>query len=116
METITNKEVNVRLDNEKGTLCLTGLLAGTMVFLYDSQGELKGKHKFALPSLTMEIPQQGTYVLVMSHPNCQPGSPEIYIFRDINNTGMLLIKHTGILFKWKLLISEYQSSLHQRQR
>ena len=22
---------------------------------------------------------------------------------------MLLIKHTGILFKWKLLISEYQS-------
>ena len=76
METITNKEVNVRLDNEKGTLCLTGLLAGTMVFLYDSQGELKGKHKFALP---------------------------------INNTGMLLIKHTGILFKWKLLISEYQS-------
>ena len=92
METITNKEVNVRLDNEKGTLCLTGLLAGTMVFLYDSQGELKGKHKFALPLLTMEIPQQGTYV-----------------FRDINNTGMLLIKHTGILFKWKLLISEYQS-------
>ena len=72
METITNKEVNVRLDNEKGTLCLTGLLAGTMVFLYDSQGELKGKHKFALPLLTMEIPQQGTYVLVMSHPNCQP--------------------------------------------
>ena len=40
METITNKEVNVRLDNEKGTLCLTGLLAGTMVFLYDSQGEV----------------------------------------------------------------------------
>ena len=37
------------------------------------------------------------------------GSPEIYIFRDINNTGMLLIKHTGILCKWKLLISEYQS-------
>ena len=72
METITNKEVNVRLDNEKGTLCLTGLLAGTMVFLYDSQGELRGKHKFALPSLTMEIPQPGTYVLVMSHPNCQP--------------------------------------------
>ena len=55
METITNKEVNVRLDNEKGTLCLTGLLAGTIVFLYDSQGELRGKHKFALPSLTMEI-------------------------------------------------------------
>ena len=72
METITNKEVNVRLDNEKGTLCLTGLLAGTMVFLYDSQGELKGKHKFALPSLTMERPQPGTYVWVMSHPNCQP--------------------------------------------
>ena len=64
METITNKEVNVRLDNEKGTLCLTGLLAGTMVFLYDSQGELKGKHKFAFPSLVMEIPQQGTYLLV----------------------------------------------------
>ena len=73
METITNKEVNVRLDNAKKmkkALCL--LLAGTMVFLYDSQGELKGKHKFALPLLTMEIPQQGTYVLVMSHPNCQP--------------------------------------------
>ena len=34
METITNKEVNVRLDNQKGTLCITGLLVGTMVFLY----------------------------------------------------------------------------------
>ncbi len=57
MDVITNKEVNVYLDNEKGTLCLTGLLAGTMVFLYDSQGELKSKHKFALPSSTMEISQ-----------------------------------------------------------
>ena len=64
MDVITNKEVNVYLDNEKGTLCLTGMLVGTMVFLYDSQGELKEKHRFALPSLT--------YVLVMSHPNCQP--------------------------------------------
>ncbi len=26
METITNKEVNVRLDNQKGILCITGLL------------------------------------------------------------------------------------------
>lgn len=41
MDVITNKEVNVYLDNEKGTLCLTGMLVGTMVFLYDSQGELK---------------------------------------------------------------------------
>ena len=72
METITNKEVKVRLDNEKGSLCLTGLLSGTMVFLYDSQGELRGKYQFTLPSLTMLIPQAGTYVLVMSHPNCQP--------------------------------------------
>ena len=45
MDVITNKEVNVYLDNEKGTLCLTGMLVGTMVFLYDSQGELKEKHK-----------------------------------------------------------------------
>lgn len=72
METITNKEVDVQLDNEKGTLCLTKLLTGTMVFLYDSQGDLKGKQKFALPSITMIIPKRGTYVLVMSHPNCQP--------------------------------------------
>lgn len=71
METITNKEVNVHLDKETGTLCLTRLLAGTMVFLYDSQGELRGKHQFALPSLTITIPRHGTYVLVMSHPNCQ---------------------------------------------
>ena len=42
MDVITNKEVNVYLDNEKGTLCLT------------------------------EISRKGTYVLVMSHPNCQP--------------------------------------------
>ena len=55
MDVITNKEVNVYLDNEKGTLCLTGMLVGTMVFLYDSQGELKEKHRFALPSLTLEI-------------------------------------------------------------
>ena len=80
METITNKEVNVRLDNEKGILCLTGLLAGTMVFLYDSQGELRGKHKFALPSLTMEIPRPGAYVLVMSHPNCRPEVRRIIYF------------------------------------
>jgi len=72
METITNKEVNVHLDKETGTLCLTRLLAGTMVFLYDSQGELRGKQQFALPSLTITIPRHGTYVLVMSHPNCQP--------------------------------------------
>lgn len=72
METITNKEVGVQLDNKKGILCLTKLLAGTMVFLYDSQGDLKGKQKFALPSITMIIPKSGTYVLVMSHPNCQP--------------------------------------------
>lgn len=72
METITNKEVNVHLDKEVGALCLTGLLVGTMVFLYDSQGELRGRHQFVLPSLTITIPKQGTYVLVMSHPNCQP--------------------------------------------
>ena len=72
METITNKEVNVHLDKETGILCLTRLLAGTMVFLYDSQGELRGKHQFALPSLTITIPRHGTYVLVMSYPNCQP--------------------------------------------
>ncbi|SCH40958.1 Uncharacterised protein [uncultured Bacteroides sp.] len=72
METITNKEVNVRLDNQKGTLCITGLLVGTMVFLYDSQGELRGKSKFELPSISMLVPKYGTYVLVMSHPNCQP--------------------------------------------
>ena len=72
METITNKEVNVHLDKEAGALCLTGLLVGTMVFLYDSQGELRGRHQFALPSLTITIPKQCTYVLVMSHPNCQP--------------------------------------------
>ena len=72
MDVITNKEVNVYLDNEKGTLCLTGMLVGTMVFLYDSQGELREKHQFALPLLTITISKQGTYVLVMSHPNCQP--------------------------------------------
>lgn len=72
METITNKEVNVQLDNEKGILCLTKLLNGTMVFLYDSLGDLKGKQKFVLPSLTMIVPTHGIYVLVMSHPNCQP--------------------------------------------
>ena len=49
METITNKGVNICLDNESGELCLTNLLSGTMVFLYDSQGELREKHQFALP-------------------------------------------------------------------
>lgn len=72
MDTITNKEVNVRMDYERKTLNLTGLLAGTMVFLYDSQGELMEKCQFTLPSITMAIPKCGTYVLVMSHPNCQP--------------------------------------------
>ena len=65
METITNKGVNICLDNESGELCLTK-------FLYDSQGELREKHQFTLPLLTITISKQGTYVLVMSHPNCQP--------------------------------------------
>ena len=107
METITNKEVNVRLDNEKGTLCLTGLLAGTMVFLYDSQGELKGKHKFAF--IDYGNPSTGYLCFGNESSELPTGSPEVYIFRDINNAGMLNKKHTGILFKWKLLISEYQS-------
>ena len=72
MDVITNKEVNVYLDNEKGTLCLTGMLVGTMVSLYDSQGELKEEQRVNLPSLTLDIAKKGTYVLVMSHPNCQP--------------------------------------------
>ena len=38
MDVITNKEVNVYLDNEKGTLCLTGMLVGTMVFLLIRRG------------------------------------------------------------------------------
>lgn len=70
MQTITNKGASVSLDNE--TLNVSGLLAGTMLFLYDSQGELCGKCKFALPSVALTIPKQGAYVLVMSHPNCQP--------------------------------------------
>ena len=36
-------------------VCLTNLLSGTMVFLYDSQGELREKHQFALPLLTITI-------------------------------------------------------------
>lgn len=72
METITNKKVNVHLDKEVGTLNVADLLENTMVFLYDSQGELIGKYRFVNPSLTLIFPRQGTYVLVMSHPNCQP--------------------------------------------
>lgn len=72
MEIITNKEVQVHLDKDKGTICLMGMLSGTMVYLYDSQGELRGKDKYVGNSLTMDIPEYGTYVLVMSHPNCQP--------------------------------------------
>lgn len=79
---ITNEKVKVRLDNEEGILCLTGLLSGTMVFLYDSQGELKSKHKFALPSLAMQLPVYDTYVLVMSHPNCQPEVRKISYSKD----------------------------------
>lgn len=72
MEIITNKEVQVHLDEDKGTICLIGMLASTMVYLYDSQGELRGKYKYVEDSLTFDIPEYGTYVLVMSHPNCHP--------------------------------------------
>lgn len=72
MEIITNKEVKVLVDNEQGTICLTGMLTGTMVFLYDLQGELRGKFRYAESELTLTIPEIGTYVLVMTHPNCQP--------------------------------------------
>ncbi len=70
MQTITNKGASVSLDNE--TLYVSGLLVDTMLFLYDSQGELCGKCKFTMPSVTLTIPKKGAYVLVMSHPNCQP--------------------------------------------
>lgn len=79
---ITNEKVKVRLDSETGILSLTGLLSGTMVFLYDSQGELKSKHKFVLPSLAMQLPVSDTYVLVMSHPNCQPEVRKISYSKD----------------------------------
>ena len=69
MRTITNKGADISLDN--GILYVSGLLADTMLFLYDSQGELCGKSKFTMPSITLNIPKRGTYVLVMSHPNCQ---------------------------------------------
>lgn len=70
MQTITNKEASVSLGGE--TLYVSGLLVDTMLFLYDSQGELCDKCKFILPSVALTIPRQGVYVLVMSHPNCQP--------------------------------------------
>lgn len=72
METITNKTVNVHLDKEKGTLILSGLLENTMVFLYDSLGELVGKYQYCSPSIMVTIPYKGPYVMVISHPNCQP--------------------------------------------
>lgn len=98
METITNKEVNVRLDNEKGTLCLTGLLAGTMVFLYDSQGELKGKHKFALPFIDYGNPSTG-YLCFGNEPSELPtGSPEIYIFRDINKYRVCFLSSIPVFY------------------
>ncbi len=69
----------------------------------------RGKHKFCFAFIDYGNPSTG-YLCFGNEPSELPtGSPEIYIFRDINNTGMLLIKHAGILFKWKLLISEYQS-------
>ncbi len=83
METITNKEVNVRLDNEKGTLCLTGLLAGTMVFLYDSQGELRGKHKFAFAFIDYGNTPTGHLCFGDESSELPTGSSANYIFRDI---------------------------------
>lgn len=95
------------MDNESGELCLTNLLSGTMVFLYDSQGELREKHQFALPLLTITVSKQGTYVLVMSHPNCQPEVQEDYLYRDIKEVGKFLGKPTDFLFFVLCLISEY---------
>ena len=69
---ITNKKVIVHLDNEKRTLWLSEVLTGTMIFLYDSQGKLVGKYKFESQPLVLAVPGYGTYVLVMSHPSCQP--------------------------------------------
>ncbi len=108
MDVITNKEVNVYLDNEKGTLCLTGMLVGTMVFLYDSQGELKEKHRFALPSLTLEISRKGTYVLVMSHPNCQPEVRRIIYSGNIKKPICSLGNIPAVLITTNYnLVSEY---------
>lgn len=69
---MTNKEMNVRLDNDGGILCLTGLLVGTMVFLYNGVGELQIKQVYALPYLSLVLPCRGTFVLVAHHSACQP--------------------------------------------
>lgn len=86
MDTITNKEVQVYLDNDEGTLKLTGLLVSTLVFLYDSQGDIMGKYMYVSPSITVTVPKPGMYVLVMSHPNCQPEVRRIMYKGDINNS------------------------------
>lgn len=71
METTTNKDVNVLLNSESGTVCLTNLLPDTMVYLYNSQGGLQVKQRFALPSLNLMLSERGMYVLVVSHPSCK---------------------------------------------
>ena len=72
MEAMNNKGVNLHLDIDKGTVSITGLLADTMVYLYDSHGKLKAKSQYILSSLVFALSEYGVYVLVMSHPNCQP--------------------------------------------
>lgn len=72
METIVNKKANIQFNKENGNLCITGVLANTMVYLYDINGELSGKYLYLPPSLNIQIPQRGTYVLVVCHSNRQP--------------------------------------------
>ena len=94
METITNKEVNVRLDNEKGTLCLTGLLAGTMVLLSSiirALGDSKTPFWFLLFAAVLNIILDLFCILVLDWGVAgaaiatvfSQGLSANYIFRDI---------------------------------
>ncbi len=72
MDLITNNKVNIQLNYKKKWICLSDILTGTMVFLYDSQGQLIGKCQYAIDSITFRVPKYDMYVLVLNHPNCQP--------------------------------------------
>lgn len=72
MSLMTNKMVNVHLDKIAGTLRITGLMIDTVVYLYDAKGDLQYKQLYQSPCLDLKFSKKGTYVLVMSHPNCQP--------------------------------------------
>lgn len=61
-------KVCIRLDSDSGVVYLSNLQAGTMVYLYDANGDLCVKLHATEPVFNHALRERGFYILVLNHP------------------------------------------------